>query len=88
MEIRQLQRPSRLFTDSRTTDSVATGLQLTSKLVAMITPRDGPTENTGLLLLFLSFPWERVCLRMRYPGTAAYTNLLKIGCLATNVFFV
>jgi hypothetical protein len=57
---------------------------LASKLVSVITSRLRPTENTALLLLLKWFPWERICLRRRYPVTAAYISLLKICCLAAS----
>jgi hypothetical protein len=59
--------------------------ELNSKVVPLITPRHGPTENAALLLLLQSLPWENVCLRRRYSVTAAYTCSLRICCPATDV---
>jgi hypothetical protein len=42
-------------------------------------------QKTPFIVVFRSFPWERVCLQRRYPVTAAYTCLLRICCLAANV---
>jgi hypothetical protein len=39
--------------------------ELNYKLIPLITPQHGPTENTALLLLLQTFPLERVCLRRR-----------------------
>jgi hypothetical protein len=59
--------------------------ELNSKLVPLISPQHGQTENTALLFLLQSFLWEHVCLRRYYTVTAAYTCSLRICCLAADV---
>jgi hypothetical protein len=63
---------TRLHTDHST--------ELTSKRVSVITTPLGPTENTALLLLLKSFPWERVLFAKALPingsGIFAYLEVV------------
>jgi hypothetical protein len=53
-----------------------------ASVVLLITSWHGPTENTVLLLLLKSFPWERVLFAKALPNNG---RLLNICCLAANV---
>jgi hypothetical protein len=53
-----------------------------SRLQHLRTDRE---KKTPLIVVLQSFPWERVGLQRRCPVTVAYTCLLRMCCLATDV---
>jgi hypothetical protein len=53
-------------------DSASTQVsELTSKRTSVIKSRLGPTENTALLLLLKSFPWEYVLFAKALPSNGS-----------------
>jgi hypothetical protein len=53
--------------------------------VSVLKSRHGLRRKHRSVLRSDRFSWECVCLKRRYPVTAAYACLLRFCCLATNV---